>query len=690
MANRLTNETSPYLLQHARNPVDWYPWGEEALTTAKAEDKPIFLSIGYAACHWCHVMAHESFEDHDTAAIMNEHFVNIKVDREERPDLDEIYMEAVVAMTGRGGWPMSVFLTPEGVPFYGGTYFPPVDRYGMPSFKRVLVSVAQAYRQRRAEIESGGQQFKLHIGRSIPLGPRVDSSSLSAETLDLAFGGLARSFDAAHGGFGGAPKFPQPMTLEFLLRYHLRSGDPQALKMVDLTLTRMASGGIYDQLGGGFHRYSTDAGWLVPNFEKMLYDNALLARLYLHAWQVTRRPLFRRVAEETLDYLVREMQHAAGGFYSSQDADSEGEEGKYFLWTPHEVKSVLGDEEGDLFCRYFDVTPAGNFEGKTILNIKLDISTAAAASRTDEDHFRAVVERGRQLLFRAREGRVKPGRDEKVLAGWNGLALAAFAEAARVLGREDYRQVAERNAGFVLSEMRRAGRLLRSWRATSSEETGQARLNAYLEDYAFCADGLLALYQATFDPRWFREARVLADGILAHFTDGEGGFFDTSDDHEQLFVRPKALQDNAIPSGNAMAADVLLRLAAYTGADGYRRPAEEILAAMSPALRQHSGAFSHWLSALAFCLAPPYEIALVGDPESDDMRALLDVVFGSYRPYQVVALAVPGDRAAADAIPLLADREPREGRANAYVCRRFVCLAPVADPALLEQQLAQR
>jgi uncharacterized protein YyaL (SSP411 family) len=690
MANRLTNETSPYLLQHARNPVDWYPWGEEALTTAKAEDKPIFLSIGYAACHWCHVMAHESFEDLDTAAIMNEHFVNIKVDREERPDLDEIYMEAVVAMTGRGGWPMSVFLTPEGVPFYGGTYFPPADRHGMPSFKRVLVSVAQAFRQRRAEIESGGQQFKLHIGRSIPLEPRIDSSSLSAETLDLAFGGLARSFDAAHGGFGGAPKFPQPMTLEFLLRYHLRSGDPQALKMVDLTLTRMASGGIYDQLGGGFHRYATDAGWLIPHFEKMLYDNALLARLYLHAWQVTRRPLFRRVAEETLDYLVREMQHAAGGFYSSQDADSEGEEGKYFLWTPHEVKSVLGDEEGDLFCRYFDVRPAGNFEGKNILNIQLDISTAAAASRTDEDHFRAVVERGRQLLFRAREGRAKPGRDEKVLAGWNGLALAAFAEAARVLGREDYRRVAERNAGFVLSEMRREGRLLRSWRAMSSEETGQARLNAYLEDYALCADGLLALYQATFDPRWFREARALADSILAHFTDGEGGFFDTSDDHEQLFVRPKALQDNAIPSGNAMAADVLLRLAAYTGADGYRRPAEEILAAMSPALRQHPGGFSHWLSALAFYLAPPYEIALVGNPESDDMRALLDVVFGAYRPYQVVALAAPGDRAAADAIPLLADREPRAGRASAYVCRRFVCLAPVADPALLEQQLAPR
>ena len=690
MANRLINETSPYLLQHAHNPVDWYPWGKEALTRAQAENKPIFLSIGYAACHWCHVMAHESFEDLDTAATMNEHFVNIKVDREERPDLDEVYMEAVVAMTGRGGWPMSVFLTPEGVPFYGGTYFPPADRYGMPSFKRVLVSVAQAYHQQRAEIERSGEQFKLRVGRSLPPGTRVDYSSLDAETLDLAFGGLARSFDAAHGGFGDAPKFPQPTNLEFLLRYHHRSGEPQALKMVDLTLTRMASGGIYDQLGGGFHRYSTDADWLVPHFEKMLYDNALLARVYLHAWQVTRRPLYRRIAEETLDYLVREMRHAAGGFYSSQDADSEGEEGKYFLWTPSEVKSVLGDEEGDLFCRYFDVTRAGNFEGKSILNVKLDISATAAASRTDEGALQAAIERGRRRLFRAREERVKPSRDEKVLAGWNGLALAAFAEAARVLGREDYRQVAERNAGFVLSELCREGRLLRSWRATSSGETGQARLNAYLEDYAFYADGLLALYQATFDPRWFREARALADVMLTHFADSGAGFFDTSDDHEPLFVRPKALQDNAIPSGNAMAADVLLRLAAYTGADVYRRPAEEILAAMSPTLRQHPGGFGHWLSALAFYLAPPHEIALVGNPESDEMRALLDVVFGPYRPYQVVALAVPGDQAAAGAVPLLADRVLREGRASAYVCRRFVCLAPVADPALLAQQLAQR
>jgi uncharacterized protein YyaL (SSP411 family) len=462
------------------------------------------------------------------------------------------------------------------------------------------------------------------------------------------------------------------------------------LKMVDLTLTRMASGGIYDQLGGGFHRYATDAEWLVPHFEKMLYDNALLARLYLHAWQVTRRPLFRRIAEETLDYLVREMRHTAGGFYSSQDADSEGEEGKYFLWTPREVKSVLGDQEGDLFCRYFDVTPAGNFEGKSILNVKLDISSEAAASRTDEDRFRAAIEQGRERLLRAREERVKPGRDEKVLAGWNGLALAAFAEAAQVLGREDYRRVAERNAEFVLSELRRDGRLLRSWRATSSGETGQARLNAYLEDYAFCADGLLALYQATFDLRWFREARALADVMLAHFADSKAGFFDTSDDHEPLFVRPKALQDNAIPSGNAMAADVLLRLAAYTGADAYRRPAEEILAAMSPTLRQYPGGFGHWLSALAFCLAPPHEIALVGNPASADMRALLDVVFGRYRPYQVVALAVPGDQAAADTIPLLADRELREGRASAYVCQRFVCLVPTTDPALLAQQLEWR
>jgi uncharacterized protein YyaL (SSP411 family) len=686
MSNRLADETSPYLLQHALNPVDWYPWGEEALAKAKAEDKPIFLSIGYSACHWCHVMAHESFEDPETAAIMNEHFVNIKVDREERPDLDSIYMEAVVAMTGGGGWPMSVFLTPDAVPFYSGTYFPPTDRYGIPSFQRVLLSMAEAYRHQRAQIEQGSEQLKARIGQSLAL--RGDSTGLTPETLDLAYRGLAGRFDSTHGGFSNAPKFPQPMNLEFLLRYHHRTSDPQALTMVDLTLTQMACGGIYDQLGGGFHRYATDARWLVPHFEKMLYDNALLARVYLHAWQVTQRPLYRRIAEETLDYVMREMTHPLGGFYSAQDADSEGEEGKFFLWTPDQVKSVLGDEEGEIFCRYFDVTPAGNFEGKSILNVKFDLSTAAAAAQMDEDRFQTIINQGRQKLFQAREARVKPGQDDKVLTAWNGLMLSAFAEASRVLGRKDYRDVAERNADFILGELCHNGRLLRSWKSESPAGEGQAKLNAYLEDYAFYADGLLALYQATFDPRWFAEARALVDAILTHFADLSGGFFDTSDDHEQLITRPKNLQDNAIPSGNAAAADALLRLAAYTADDAYRQPAEEMLAAMTPMMQQYPGGFSHWLSVLAFQLAPPREIALVGDPTADDTHAMLDVLFSTYHPHQVVAVAAPDDENAASIVPLLADRPQQNGRTTAYVCQRFICQAPITDSALLATEIA--
>jgi uncharacterized protein YyaL (SSP411 family) len=697
MANRLINETSPYLLQHAHNPVDWYPWGDEALAKASAEDKPIFLSIGYSACHWCHVMAHESFEDPETATIMNEHFVNIKVDREERPDLDSIYMEAVVAMTGGGGWPMSVFLSPDGTPFYGGTYFPPTNRQGMPSFKQVLLSIAQAYHQQRQQIEQRGQQLRERIGQSLAL--RASPSLLSEEILVQAYSRLAARFDTTYGGFGGAPKFPQPMNLEFLLRYHHRTGESHALEMVDLTLTRMATGGIYDQLGGGFHRYSTDARWLVPHFEKMLYDNALLSRVYLHTWQITGRPLYRRVVEETLDYVIREMtagypdnsheqQCETGGFYSAQDADSEGEEGKFFLWTPDQVKAVLGPEQADMFCRYFDVTGGGNFEGKNILNVKVDLGTAAAAARTDEEHFRGAIKDSKAKLLLARQARVKPARDEKVLTGWNGLMLAALAEASRILDREDYLRAALCNARFVLNEMRQEGRLLRSWKQESGTGKGHARFNAYLEDYAFYADGLLELYQATFDPGWFSAARALVDVTLTHFTDPKGGFFDTSHDHGDLITRPKNVQDNAIPSANAMAADVLLRLAAYTGEDTYRRPAEEMLAAMAPTMQQYPGGFGHWLSALTFHLAPAREIALIGDPTQDDMRAMLKVVFDTYRPHQVVALSVPDEGTAANLIPLLADRPQRNGHPTAYVCQQFVCQAPVTDAESLADKIS--
>ena len=667
MLNRLASESSPYLLQHADNPVDWYPWGEEALQKAEAENKPIFLSIGYSACHWCHVMAHESFGDAETAAIMNEHFVNIKVDREERPDLDSIYMDAVVSITGRGGWPMSVFLTPDGLPFYAGTYFPPTDRYGMPAFKEVLLSVARAYRERRQEIDQWNEQFRTHLDQGLE--PSGSSALLAPETLDEAYGRVASDFDATHGGFGEAPKFPQPMILEFLLRYHHRTDQQHALDMVDLTLTRMAAGGIYDQLGGGFHRYSTDTHWLVPHFEKMLYDNALLARVYLHAWQVTGRPIYRRIVEETLDHVIREMTDPDGGFHSAQDADSEGEEGKFFVWTPDEIREILGGE-AEAFMAACGVTRHGNFEGKNILEF---------AGHLDQ---RPALAEARRKLFEAREGRVHPGRDDKVLTSWNGLMLATFAEAARVLDREDYRQVAERNSNFVLCEMRKEnGRLLHSWK------DGRARFNAYLEDYAFYAYGLLALYEATFDVRWFIEARSLADMILSHFSNDRGGFFDTSDDHEQLITRPRQVQDNAMPSGNAVAVDVLLRLAALAGSDTYRRPAEAVLEEMTSVMRRHPLAFGHWLSVLTFHLSPPDAIALAGEPAADDTQALLDVALGSYRPHQVVALSVPGGDAASY-IPLLVNRVQQDGRATAHVCREFACQLPVTDPRSLAAQLA--
>ena len=687
MPNQLINETSPYLQQHADNPVDWYPWGEVALQRARDEDKPIFLSIGYSSCHWCHVMAHESFEDPETAAIMNEHYVNIKVDREERPDLDAIYMQAVVAMTGSGGWPMSVFLTPDGTPFYAGTYFPAEDRLGLPAFKRVLLSVARAYREQRERIAEWRDELLARLNQELALGG--STSPPTPASLDLAFQRLAVQMDTVNGGFGRAPKFPQPMNLEFLLRYYLRSGQPRALELVDLTLTRMASGGIYDHLGGGFHRYATDARWLVPHFEKMLYDNAQLARLYLHAWQITGRPLYRRVVEETLDYILRDMTDAAGGFFSAQDADSEGEEGKYYLWSMEEIHALLSPSIARVVCDYYGVTPAGNFEGRHILNVGRDLPTAAAAAKLEVDEYRSMLEAGRRALFEARQKRARPGLDDKVLTAWNGLALAALAEAGRLLERPDYLQAATRNAEFVLSQLRHGERLLRSWKRDATGDGGQARLNGYLEDYACYADGLLALYQATFDPRWFSEARALADAMLAYFADSRVGFFDTSHDHEALIVRPRQLQDNAMPCGSSMATHVLLQLAAYTGSDVYRRRAEDTLAAMVPLVEQYPSAFGHWLNALAFELAPPVEIALVGTAGAADLHALLQVVFETYRPHQVVAFATPGDEDASSAIPLLKGRVQLDARATAYVCRGFVCQAPVTDPQALADQLKQ-
>jgi hypothetical protein len=669
MPNRLIDETSPYLLQHAHNPVEWYPWGEGALEKADAEDKPIFLSIGYSACHWCHVMERESFEDQATAEILNEHFVSVKVDREERPDLDRIYMSAVQALTGSGGWPMSVFLTPDGKPFYGGTYFPPAPRFGMPSFQQVLRTVADAWENRREELLRGSERVVRSIERQMAVAGA--GQKLERATLEQAAHKLRRDFDEVHGGWGGAPKFPQPMVLEFLLRHHYLTGEVEALRIVTETLEAMARGGMYDQLGGGFHRYSVDDHWLVPHFEKMLYDNSQLARVYLHGWQVTGNEFFRTIVGEILDYVVREMVDPEGGYYSTQDADSEGEEGKFFVWTPDEIRSILGSD-ADEFMAAYGVTRHGNFEGKNILEFVGDL-----------DHRRALAG-ARRKLFEAREQRVHPGRDDKVLTSWNGLMLAAFAEAARALDREDYREVAERNADFLLRELRlENGRLLRTWKACPelAEGAGEAKLNGYLEDYAYLIEGLLELYQTTFEPRWFVESQELADTMLAHFQAPGGGFFDTSDDHETLITRPRDLQDNATPSGNAMAVTALLKLAGFTNDPHYLDTAHQALAQMQSMMARYALGFGQWLQALSYAVSEPREIAIVGDPEGADTQGLLGVIRSGYQPFQVVALGAPG--AQPPEVPPLQDRGLVDGQAAAYVCRSFTCKAPTTSPEAL-------
>ncbi len=679
--NRLINESSPYLLQHAFNPVDWFPWGPEAMAKARQEDKPILLSIGYSACHWCHRLREESFENEDIAKLINEHFISIKVDREERPDLDQIYMNAVQMMTGHGGWPMTVFLTPEGVPFYAGTYFPPEDRHNMPGFPRVLQGVSEAYRARPDDVTETAVSVLAQLKRMGQA--RESGGELDFELLDAAERGIARSYDARHGGFGGAPKFPAAMNLEFLLRQHHRTNQGETLEMVENTCRKMAMGGMYDQLGGGFHRYSTDAQWLVPHFEKMLYDNALLSRLYLHVYQQTKNDFYRRIAEETLDYVSREMTDPSGGFYSTQDADSEGHEGKFFVWTVAEVKEILGQEDAALFNAYYDVTGTGNFEGKNILHVTRTVEEAAKELSVTAERLSDALERGRRALFEAREQRVKPGRDEKILTAWNGLMLASFAEACAIFERSDYREIAERNAEFVLQTLRRDGLLLRT------HKDGQSKLNGYLEDYAFFADGLLALYQATGTLRWLEEAKGLAAKMLEEFWDEEeGGFFYTGKSHEELIVRSKDYFDNATPSGNSVAAEVLLQLAALTGDESYARKAVALFRLMRDNLKRHGSAFGRLLCALDFHLSTPKEIAVVGEAGSDETRALLREVWARYLPNKIVAQAAEGDARASEIVPLLRDRNAIGGRATAYVCEHYACQQPVTSPAELGVQLS--
>jgi uncharacterized protein YyaL (SSP411 family) len=674
MANRLASQSSPYLRQHAGNPVDWYPWGEEAMRTARETDRPILLSVGYSACHWCHVMAHECFEDAGIAALMNELFVNIKVDREERPDVDAVYMEAVQAMTGQGGWPMTVFLTPAGAPYFGGTYFPPVVRGGMPGFPTVLRAAHDAYRQGREDVERIGGEIR----RALAPPPLPAGEDPSPDVVTRAVARLVEQSDTLHGGFGGAPKFPHPAALELLLLRGFAGPDPAAAAVARTTLDRMLRGGLFDQLGGGFHRYSVDARWAVPHFEKMLYDNAQLAVVYLHAHQLTGDPEYRRAVEATLDYLAREMRLPGGGFASSQDADSEGVEGRYFVWSPEQVRKVLGDgEDARLACRVFGVSAEGNFaNGSSVLSLALAPAELAGELGIDRDDAAQRVEDLRRRLLASRSQRVAPGRDAKVVTAWNGLALRAFAEAGSALGRLDYVEVAQNCAGFLLAEVVVEGRLRRSWMA------GAAGVNAFLEDVAFLGDGLLAVYEATGEVSHYERAAGLAEEIETRFRDPDGGYFDTAADAEPLLVRPRGLEDNPLPAGRSMAAQLFLRLAGLTGEERWRDRAREIVRPLVPAIARAPLALGSLACVLDQLVTPSREVAIVGPPDDDATRALLREVWGRRDPYRVLAWGAGGS------VPLLTGRSMLNGHPSAYVCEGFVCRVPVSDPGELAAQLA--
>ncbi len=677
--NRLAHETSPYLLQHKNNPVDWYPWGDEAWQRARDEDKVVFLSIGYSACHWCHVMEHESFEDPKIAALLNDKFVNIKVDREERPDLDDIYMTAVTAMTGNGGWPMTVFLSPTGKPFFGGTYFPPEDRHGMPGFRRVIEHVDNLWNTRREEVDKASADLARHLREQLRPEPNPGDPEL-AFLATAAANSLAR-YDAEHGGFAypprHAPKFPHGSELRVLLRSHARSGEREPLAAAEHTLRRMREGGMYDQLAGGFHRYSTDREWLVPHFEKMLYDNALLVPAYAEAFRLTGDSFYADVVRDVLDYLLREMQDDAGGFYSTTDADSEGVEGKFFVWQKDEIEQLLG-EDAALACAYWGVSEAGNWEHTNVLHIAQPLAAAAQAVGLEVDDAAARIERARATLLAARASRVPPGTDDKVLAAWNGMAIAACAIGHQVTGDERYLAAGRRAAEFVLREMRVEGRLRRVWRR------GEARLTAYLEDYAFLADGLLSLFESDFDPRWLREAQALLAVMREHYLDDEhGGFFFTADDHEELVVRTKSVAESSIPSGQAMAALALLRAGLLLGDEELEDLGVGVLRAAHPVLTRQPLSAPTLLLAVDLHLSDPREVVIAGEPGAADSTALLQAVRAAYPPHHVVALVHDDNREELEALsPLFAGKTASEG-ALAFVCRRGVCEAPVSDKAQL-------
>jgi uncharacterized protein YyaL (SSP411 family) len=674
--NRLIHETSPYLKQHAHNPVDWHPWGEEALTKAKAENKPILLSIGYSACHWCHVMERESFENPDIAKLMNENFVNIKVDREERPDLDDIYQKSAQAFMRRGGgWPLTVFLTPDQEPFWGGTYFPPTPRYGMPGFPEVLLGVAEAYNKEPHQVLQNTQKVKAGL-RQISA-PQPSNDPLTDELLDGAVKDLSAFYEPVHGGFGDAPKFPTPPPFHVLLRQFARTKDQKALDMTLHSLWKMAAGGIYDHLGGGFHRYSTDGQWLVPHFEKMLYDNAQLVRLYLDGWRLSREPRFKQVVEETLEYLRREMIHPDGGFYTAQDADSEGHEGKYFIWDPAEVKTILGLDLSEVFCRVYDITDQGNFEGKNIPNLihangKIDVKDPPNAEQAFAD--------ARRKLLEVRERRVKPLRDDKILTGWNGLMLSGVLDAYQTLGNAAYLDMAEKALAFLLEHAYKNSRLFRTVTG------GKGKLNGYLDDYAFLSAALIDAFETTAKPAYLDKARELTAVMLEQFWDSQaGGCFFTGKDHEPLIQRMKTAEDSAIPSGNAVAAMNFLRLFSYTGEQNYLDRAEQTLRLFRTHMDQNPFGMASMLCALDFYLAKPKEIVLVGKLDTAEMNDRLLKIYGRYVPNKTLVRA---DGAGSGYVPAAAKGKTAiDGKPTAYVCHNFTCSQPVTDWESLKKLL---
>ncbi len=676
MTNRLAKETSPYLLQHADNPVDWYPWGTEALDRARIEDKPILLSIGYAACHWCHVMAHESFEDEAIAAQMNENFINIKVDREERPDLDGIYMQAVQALNGHGGWPMTVFLNPFGEPFYGGTYYPPQERQGMPSFSRVLQSVLDAYRNRPKSIAETTRQVR-EIYDAAKIQARSEGA-LTPRALDLAYRGIAQKYDVRHGGFEGAPKFPQTMSLDFCLRYWKRTNTEYALQMVTDSFRKMIHGGIYDQVGGGFHRYAVDATWLVPHFEKMLYDNALLVRLGAHLWQATGDADFRRATEETVEWLRLEMTSPEGGFYSSLDADSDGEEGKFYVWSDKELDSLLGSDSAAVKS-FYGVTAGGNFEGYNIFHIRTDPSFSAARMGISRDLLDKIISDAKVTLYGVRSERVRPGRDEKILASWNGLMLRGLATAARAFEREDFSKLAIRNGEFRNKELVRDGRVMRTY---NNKDPG---IKGFLEDYAALGLGFLALYELTFDSVWVRRAAVLAESMVKWFWDEQlGAFFDTASDADPLITRPRDATDNATPSGTSLAVDLLLSLSELTQDADTRRRATFILETLATPIMRYPTAFGHMLGVTDMAVNGAVEVAIAGRRDDKEFHALEHEIAVHYVPSLVLA---GGRDDAGGLIKLMEGRQARSGKATTYVCRSYACGEPATTPAALAAQL---